>query len=96
MKLIIDIPEDDYKFIKDLQSYNYPDVLIAKYAHYIKDGIPLPKGHGDLIDKNEYFQGSFNDAREFLDKATTIIKADTAVILLHFVLTTSVNIVVRK
>lgn len=26
--------------------------------------------------ENEYFNGNFNDAREFLDKATTIIEAD--------------------
>lgn len=44
MKVVIDIPEDDYKL-----ACNYPDALIACYAHYIKDGIPL-KGHGRLID----------------------------------------------
>ena len=42
----------------------------------VTKGKVLPKGHGDLIDKNEYFKGNFNDAREFLDKATTIIEAD--------------------
>ena len=36
----------------------------------------LPKGHGDLIDVSEYFKKEFGDAREFLDKATTIIEAD--------------------
>lgn len=42
----------------------------------VTNGKVLPKGHGDLIDKNEYFNGNFNDAREFLDRATTIIEAD--------------------
>lgn len=48
MKVVIDIPEDDYKL-----ACNYPDALIACYAHYIKDGIPLQKGHGRLIDEND-------------------------------------------
>lgn len=46
IELVIKIPERDY----DL-ACNYPDMLIATYAHYIKDGIPLPKGHGELVDK---------------------------------------------
>ena len=45
MKVVIDIPEDDYKL-----ACNYPDVLIACYAHYIKEGTVLPNNHGRLID----------------------------------------------
>lgn len=45
MKVVIDIPEDDYKL-----ACNHPDALIACYAHYIKAGVPLPKKHGRLID----------------------------------------------
>lgn len=45
MKVVIDIPEDDYKL-----ACNYPDALIACYAHYIKEGTVLPNNHGRLID----------------------------------------------
>lgn len=48
MKVVIDIPENDYKL-----ACNYPDALIACYAHYIKAGVPLPKNHGRLIDAND-------------------------------------------
>jgi hypothetical protein len=38
MKVIIDIPENDYEL-----ACNHPDALIACYAHYIKAGVPLHK-----------------------------------------------------
>ena len=47
MKVVIDIPENDYNL-----ACNYPDALIACYAHYIKTGVPLPKKHGRLIDED--------------------------------------------
>lgn len=45
MKVVIDIPEDDYKL-----ACNYPNALIACYAHYIKEGIVLPNNHGRIIE----------------------------------------------
>ena len=48
MKVVIDISENDYWL-----ACNYPDALIAVYAHAIKKGTPLPKGHGNLKDENE-------------------------------------------
>ena len=54
MKLIIDITEDCYRYIKELQS-----IIVARgtcktiqmdVINAIKNGIPLPKGHGRLID----------------------------------------------
>ena len=44
MKLIIDIPEEEYEKIKTCTS---PMVWTE---HLIKNGTPLPKGHGRLID----------------------------------------------
>ena len=78
MKVVIDLPEKLYNYIK---SDNYDEHLDRRFDYKVrfavKEGIPLPKGHGRLIDVNEYFSGYFNDAREFLDKAATIIEADT-------------------
>lgn len=45
MKVVIDISENDYRL-----ACNYPDALIACYAHYIKNGVPLPERHGRLVD----------------------------------------------
>ena len=47
MKLIIDIPEDRYKRIINDEDYMPLDISCA-----IKNGTPLPKGHGRLIDKD--------------------------------------------
>lgn len=48
MQIIIDVPDRIYK----RQGYlNIIDSEILRKA--LKDGIPLPKGHGDLIDKSE-------------------------------------------
>lgn len=44
MQIVIDIPEERYEFIKGLDNTCY-DIHTA-----IAQGIPLPKGHGDLID----------------------------------------------
>ena len=69
MEIVIKIPERDY----DL-ACNYPDALIATYAHYIKDGTLLPKGHGRLIDADDidnHIVGSV-DTRD----CPTIIEAD--------------------
>ena len=51
MKLIIDIPEELYTY---MQSESY-DAHLDRRLDYrirfaVRDGIPLPKGHGRLID----------------------------------------------
>ena len=83
MKVVIDIPEYDYKL-----ACNYPDALIACYAHYIKAGVPLPKKHGDLIDadelkkefpKDEDWEYPVNTNEyvcEMIDKAKKVIEAE--------------------
>ena len=47
MKLVIDIPDYDYRQIKEYYEKN--DTVEATYS-YIYHGTPLPKGHGRLID----------------------------------------------
>jgi hypothetical protein len=45
MKIVIDIPEDYYKAIKEIPvEQSTADMMI------IRKGTPLPKGHGRLID----------------------------------------------
>lgn len=44
MELVIRIPEEDYEYIKNNNDINF---------NVIKNGIPLPKKHGDLIDRSK-------------------------------------------
>lgn len=51
MHIVIDILEEEYQGI-----LNDAEVLPKSLTHYekiIKNGIPLPKGHGRLIDADE-------------------------------------------
>ena len=52
MRLIIDIPDEDYKFIKDLKFYNsgrrIGKTIDRNVINAIKNGTPLPKGQGVL------------------------------------------------
>lgn len=45
MKIVIDIPESDYNRIMASNAVEYYELKIAQ-------GIVLPKGHGDLIDRD--------------------------------------------
>lgn len=78
MQIVIDIPEEVYK-----NPFNY---CCYALANDIKNGIPLPKGHGRLIDAKTYEQNIRkhyfdNDlvircTEIALDNTPTIIEAD--------------------
>ncbi len=54
MKLVIDIPEEEYRWITKSDETVFADVASKEcMLHAIKNGTPLPKGHGDLVDRNE-------------------------------------------
>ena len=81
MQIVIDIDEDYYELIKHDVKYGMdylPFELIA-------NGIPLPKGHGRLIDADEMKtmkniqSANFNAVeliRLWIDNQQTIIEAD--------------------
>ena len=82
MKLVIDIPENEYRHIREYYEKN--DIAEATYS-YIYHGTPLPKGHGRLIDADalcDYFWDNrsklyaHKDLRIVVDNAPTIIEAD--------------------
>jgi hypothetical protein len=79
MQMVVNISKKDLEYAKDY-IYGRCNVLAihntSRILGAIAEGKTLLKGHGRLIDADEYFKGSFGDAREFLDKATTIIEAD--------------------
>ena len=83
MKIVIDIPEEVYKKAKETHDAMCDSVWLG-----IKYGIPLPKGHGDLIDRNkiEYLKAIYDMrwsritpsecAQKIKYSAPTIIEAD--------------------
>ena len=78
MKLIIDIDNDVYN---ECQGHIYFPDTGGELFNAVKNGAPLPKGHGRLIDADAYRKEMF-DSREFnffktLDMQPTIIEADT-------------------
>lgn len=50
IELVIKIPEEMYTQIID---ENGIDTMLITYKDIIKNGKPLPKGHGDLIDRKD-------------------------------------------
>ena len=77
MKIIIDIPEKTYEQLKFLNKQGFGTVIDEAVAN----GTPLPKGHGDLIDRkvlmeNAYTKG-FCSWYDEIKMADTIIEADT-------------------
>ena len=80
MKLIIDISERAYESIKSC-GYVSCDFNMIKA---IREGIPLPKGHGRLVDadtlkKKAFSQDWFENIVnvEDIDNVPTIVEADT-------------------
>ena len=60
MKIVIEIPEKMYKHILSMQFF-IPDLRSGKsflneILKAIRMGTPLPKGHGDLIDRNDLLE----------------------------------------
>ena len=55
MKLVIEIPEEDYKTILSrMKNYSRDiDEEIRVMASAIANGKQLPKGHGELIDRGQ-------------------------------------------
>ena len=84
MQIVIDMPEEVLNSFKTSKGKficeNGYDLIQG-----IKDGTPLPKGHGRLIDADELYDSLifpnslFGKAfKEILDDAPTIIEADKA------------------
>lgn len=73
MKIVIDIPESDYNRIMASNTVEYYELKIAQ-------GIVLPKGHGDLIDRDvayaEFDKACCSYEGGLLKYVPTVIPAD--------------------
>ena len=72
MEIVIEISEQDY-----LLACNYPEALFGAYAQAIKNGVPLPKGHGELIDRKDLIENGIS--KGFCDWYDEIKMADTVI-----------------
>ena len=80
IELVIKIPEEYYEAIKAIpEKQSTTDMLI------IRNGTPLPKGHGRLIDAEELkilipaIETEYKYVHRLIDEAPTIIEADKEV-----------------
>ena len=73
MELIIKIPNSTFTDLKKKQNRTEVDVAVL-------NGTPLPKGHGDLIDRQELLKitlcKTFGLRSVDIENAPTIIEAD--------------------
>ena len=89
MQIVIDIPKDIYEHWRTMKSiisdyYDYREYMSKVHAA-IADGTPLPKGHGDLIDRDTlecdseydiYCDGYIAYSRSQIMSAPIIIEAN--------------------
>ena len=76
MKLIIDIPEKTFEYYVTLVNKGEQ---IGNLERIILDGKPLPKGHGKIIDSNEfnhYLISRDSSFKALIAKIPPIIEAD--------------------
>ena len=91
MKIVIDISDNDYEYIKGLNEGITDYHTTVKLYRSVRGGTVLPKGHGDLIERNNIetyitkeFKGKLteNEADLFVqftnvtDEIPAIIEAD--------------------
>lgn len=90
MKLIIDIPEEEYNECKNRFNMIYQEGYLnynlnTSLVMYIANGTPLPKEHGRLIDADALFDEVSSwgmndyepsDFTDEIDRTKTIIEAD--------------------
>ena len=76
MQIVIDIPEEMYKWVNDANKF-FDDYGTSDFIDLVKSGTPLPKGHGDLVDKNDLSLMTVHLIDGvFVCTAHTIIEAD--------------------
>jgi hypothetical protein len=84
MQVVINISEEDYEGLKRNDKFN--DMHLNYYEKLIANGVPLPKGHGRLVDADEIDNNIYDLTRgmdlnygqisEVVDTAPTIIEKD--------------------
>lgn len=88
MKIVIELSDKIYDTIMDDEMPTNEQIKVVVQRIY--EGIPLPKGHGDLIDADELFLDIQTDeqmrlgehlawVKERIDEAPTVIGAEVGI-----------------
>lgn len=56
MQIVIEIPEVIYGIVKETEPRMEPTDFMGIVVNAIANGTPLPKGHGDLIDRSKIYK----------------------------------------
>lgn len=78
MKIVIEMPEEDYRRLKDDKYNEHPDSALRDLEILVNafhNGIPLPKGHGRLIDADKIMRVDHIVLESTIDDAPTIIES---------------------
>ncbi len=87
MKLVIDIPDKVKTYLDQTTTYDREDYYVQHFslliADAIKNGIPLLKQHGDLIDRDELktqlpapIEDEYKAVYRIIDSMPSVIEAD--------------------
>ena len=74
IELVIKIPEDDYKEVKEDTYSGTP--FENRVFSTIANGTPLPKGHGRLFDERDIVNGNYEIIGNKIYELEPIIEAD--------------------
>ena len=80
MQIVIDIPEEKYQDIVNMAEEILDESTFCSPRYLYKavlNSIPLPKGHGRLIDADAVLEEPIGNTYKDIDIAETIIEADT-------------------
>ena len=78
MQIVIDIPKELYDYMKNEKYNEHLDKRFDSQIRYaVVNAIPLPKGHGRLIDGDE-LESHMKIGYNIVKSAPTIIEADKA------------------
>lgn len=75
MKIVIDIDDETYKQAINRTEFDTLS-LGLEVIEAVQNGIPLPKGHGRLIDADKIMRVDHIVLESAIDNAPTIIEAD--------------------
>lgn len=74
MQILVEIDDKLYNRIKYLEPR--ANTMLDELMRSIQNSVPLPKGHGRLIDADAVLVEPFGNTYKDIDTAETIIEAD--------------------
>lgn len=76
IELVIKIPKELYEQCKETELTEENEGFNFHIINTVANGTPLPKGHGDLVDRNDLKYERYNSYAYAIANAQTIIDAD--------------------